>query len=88
MAVTTISSREFNQDTGKAKRAAQSGPVVITDRGRPSHVLLTIAEYEQISHPATSAADALALPKGVDVCEEFDSLIPRSRERPRVPDLS
>lgn len=88
MAITTISSREFNQDTGKAKRAARQGPVFITDRGRPSHVLLTIEEFQELSHSAISAADALAMPKGMDVCDEFDSLIPRSRELPQVPDLS
>jgi prevent-host-death family protein len=42
MPMTTLSSREFNQDTSKAKKAAKSGPVFITDRGRPAHVLLSI----------------------------------------------
>ena len=45
MAITKLSSREFNQDTSRAKRAAKRGPVFITDRGRPSHVLLTAEEY-------------------------------------------
>src|ERR1043166_3958182 len=45
MTTTTISSREFNQDAGGAKRAAVEGPVIITDRGRPSHVLLTYDAY-------------------------------------------
>jgi prevent-host-death family protein len=40
-----ISSRELNQDVGKAKRAAEQGPVVITDRGRPAYVLLSYADY-------------------------------------------
>jgi hypothetical protein len=31
MTVTTLSSREFNQHTGRAKNAAQNGPVFITD---------------------------------------------------------
>jgi hypothetical protein len=31
----------FNQDTSGAKKAAERGPVYITDRGRPAHVLLT-----------------------------------------------
>lgn len=38
---TTLSSREFNQDTSGAKKAANEGPVFITDRGRPAHVLLS-----------------------------------------------
>lgn len=49
MGITTISSREFNQDSGKAKRAAADGPVFITDRGTPSHVLLTIEEYRRLA---------------------------------------
>ena len=40
MTITTISSRDFNQDVSQAKRAAEAGPVVITDRGRPAFVLL------------------------------------------------
>ncbi|HEX4032186.1 MAG TPA: hypothetical protein VHX20_17615 [Terracidiphilus sp.] len=43
MAITTLSSREFNQDVSRAKRAAKKGPVFVTDRGRPSHVLLTVS---------------------------------------------
>lgn len=44
----TISSRDFNQDTAAAKRAAKEGPVFITDRGRPSHVLLSIEDYQRL----------------------------------------
>ncbi len=66
MATTTISSRDFNQDVSKAKRATEKGPVVITDRGRPAHVLLTYAEYARLTHSGMSLAEALAGP------EEFD----------------
>ena len=45
----TITSRAFNQDTSGAKRAAEAGPVVITDRGRPTHVLLSFADYERFA---------------------------------------
>lgn len=45
---TTMSSREFNQDAGRAKRAAKAGPVFITDRGKPQHVLLSIEEYQRL----------------------------------------
>ena len=31
VSITTISSREFNQDAGGAKKAADKGPVVITE---------------------------------------------------------
>lgn len=68
MPVTTLSSREFNQDSGKAKRAAKRGPVVITDRGRPSHVLLSIEEYQRITASKTdNIADALGMTEAADV---------------------
>ena len=44
----TFTSREFNQDTARAKRAAKNGPVFITDRGAPSHVLMSFEEYERM----------------------------------------
>ena len=37
---TILSSREFNPDVSRAKRAAEDGPVIITDRGQPAYVLL------------------------------------------------
>ena len=62
MPLITLSSREFNQDTGKAKKAAQRGPVFITDRGRPAHVLLSIEQYQSLTAPAASIIDLLAMP--------------------------
>ncbi|MFM1760100.1 MAG: hypothetical protein RLY75_1371, partial [Pseudomonadota bacterium] len=46
--ITTLSSREFNQDTGKAKKASETGPVFITDRGKPAHVLMTFSDYQRV----------------------------------------
>ncbi|MCK6451163.1 MAG: type II toxin-antitoxin system Phd/YefM family antitoxin [Alphaproteobacteria bacterium] len=60
MAVTTLTSREFNQDTSGAKKAARRGPVFITDRGRPAHVLLTIEDYQRLAGGSMSLAEALA----------------------------
>src|SRR5664279_6339271 len=57
----TISAREFNQDVGAAKRAAAEGPVIITDRGRPSHVLLTIDEYRRLTGRRVDLVDWLAM---------------------------
>lgn len=84
MPITTLSSREFNQDTGRAKKASAEGPVFITDRGRPSHVLLSIAEYERITGKRRSLVEALSMPGLAEI--EFDP--PRSRELPRGADLS
>ncbi|MFZ2651298.1 MAG: type II toxin-antitoxin system Phd/YefM family antitoxin [Burkholderiaceae bacterium] len=62
MTVTTLSSREFNQDTGKAKKAARRGPVFITDRGRPAHVLMSIEQYQSLAGSNSSIVDLLASP--------------------------
>ena len=61
--MTTMTSREFNQDAGRAKRAAQNGPVFITDRGRPAHVLLSIEEYQKLVPSWHNLAEALACPE-------------------------
>jgi prevent-host-death family protein len=63
MAITTLSSREFNQDASRAKKAASHGPVFITDRGRPAHVLLTIEEYQRLTGKQQSIVDLLAMPE-------------------------
>ena len=62
MTITTLSSRDFNQDTSRAKKAATAGPVFITDRGKPAHVLLSIEEYQRLTGGARKIADALAMP--------------------------
>lgn len=76
--MTQITSREFNQDTSGAKKAAEKGPVYITDRGRPAHVLLTFDAYEQLIG-RHRVLDLLAEPAGV---EDIDFSIPRSSARP------
>jgi PHD/YefM family antitoxin component YafN of YafNO toxin-antitoxin module len=84
MAITKLSSREFNQDTGKAKRAAKRGPVFITDRGRLSHVLLTVEEYQRLTKDQKSIVDLLAMPE----VAEIDFEPPRLDKLHDVPDLS
>jgi len=60
--ITNLSSREFNQDTSGAKKAASNGPVFITDRGRPAHVLLSIEEYQRLTGSLKSIVELLAMP--------------------------
>jgi len=55
----TYTSRDFNQDIAGAKRAASKGPVYITDRGRPAHVLLSVEDYERLKRAKTNLADLL-----------------------------
>ena len=84
MTITTLSSREFNQDTSRAKKAASAGPVFITDRGKPAHVLLSIEDYQRITGGHRKIADALAMPDVADIA--FDP--PRVNIDIRPADLS
>ena len=68
--ITTLSSREFNQDTSKAKKAAKHGPVFITDRGRPAHVLLSIEDYQRLLGPQKNLVELLGMAGTEDI--EFD----------------
>lgn len=60
-----LTSREFNRDVSHAKRAAQVEPVLITDRGQPTHVLLSIAEYRRLTGEGENILDLLAMPDAV-----------------------
>ncbi len=82
--MTTLTSREFNQDTGRAKKATKGGPVFITDRGRPAHVLLSIGDYSRLTGLTEKISDLLALPGTEDI--ELD--LPRRHETARGADLS
>lgn len=84
MPITTLSSREFNQDTSRAKKAATDGPVFITDRGKPAHVLLSIEEYQRITGGIRNIVNALAMPGIEDI--EFDP--PRANIGVRPADFS
>lgn len=83
MTITTLSSRQFNQDASKAKKAAITGPVFITDRGRPAHVLLTFEAYQKITGGHTKIADLLAMP-GID---EHALEIPQSHDIAQAAEL-
>lgn len=71
MTITTISSREFNQDTSGAKKAARQGPVFITDRGKPAHVLLSIGDYQKLTGLNADIVDLLVMPEAADI--EFET---------------
>lgn len=84
MTITTLSSRRFNQDAGGAKRAAEQGPVFITDRGQPAHVLLSIQDYRRLTGGRRKIAELLAMP-GV---EDIELEIPPMRDAAQPADLS
>lgn len=68
MSMHTMTSRQFNQDVSAAKKAALDGPVFVTDRGRPAHVLLSIEEYQRLSGATPSIVQLLSSPEvaGID----------------------
>lgn len=80
--MTTITSREFNRDVSAAKRAALEGPVMVTDHGETSHVLLSIADYRRLKRQAGTLADRLAGPPG---SEDVEIPIPPRRIEPERP---
>lgn len=61
-----VSSREFNQDVSSAKRFARAEPVFVTDRGKPTHVLLSIQAFRQLTGQSETMVDLLAMPEAVD----------------------
>jgi prevent-host-death family protein len=94
--ITIMTSREFNQDTAKAKRAARKGPVYITERGQMSHVLLSKEEYERLkaSEEASAPKDEKKFVSLADMLHHPESAhidfeIPRMGDDIglRVPDL-
>jgi prevent-host-death family protein len=62
-----ISSRQFNQNVGQAQRAAQNEPVFITNRGIPTYVLLTKADYDRLIQSQPNLAELLACNDDVDL---------------------
>lgn len=80
MTTTSLTSRELNHDVGRAKKAAEAGPVVITDRGRPSHVLMTYVEFERLTGKRRNLVDALSMPGLSDIDFDPPRLVIATRE--------
>lgn len=83
MKITTLTSRQFNQNASEAKKSADEGPVFITDRGRPAHVLLSIEAYRKLTGQTQNIADLLA---SDDDADDFE--FPRHPDLARAADLS
>ena len=77
-----MTSREFTQHARQAKRAAEQGPVFITDRGKPCHVLLSIKEYHNLIRQEENIAELLSMPGSEDIELE----IPGMSDLPRTAD--
>jgi prevent-host-death family protein len=79
--ITTMTSREFNQHTGRAKLAADKGPVFVTDRGKPAYVLLSHEDYERLTSKPMNILEALADPSA-DADFDYDFERARGSVRP------
>lgn len=82
METMTFSGRDFNRHSSEARRAANKGPVVITERGRPAH-LMSIELYRRLTGSQKNIADLLAMPADADF--EIPAL---SSERARAADFA
>ena len=69
-----LTSREFNQDVARAKRAANKGPVIITDRGRPAWVLMRHDTYQRLTGRGAGIRSLLAHPESEDIILELPRL--------------
>jgi PHD/YefM family antitoxin component YafN of YafNO toxin-antitoxin module len=76
MSLFTYSSREFTRDVSAAKRAAEKGPVFITDRGRPAYALLRIEDYYKLQgQPTESLLEVMnSVPGGEGIDFEVPNL--------------
>jgi prevent-host-death family protein len=78
-----MSSREFNQQVSRARRAALDGPVFITDRGVEAFVLLSIADFRVSTRRQQGLFDMIAMADadGMDFdLDEFEHARSRTGE--------
>ena len=75
MTITTVTRRELNQDVARAKKAVKTGPVFITDRGKPVHVLLSIEDFGRWAGEGRGLLEALSMAALADI----DMNPPRAR---------
>lgn len=71
------------RDLSSAKKASQNGPVCITDRGIPAHVLLTMQDYLNLKNSQTNIWQQLSV-RGI---EEIELDLPISQESVRAASL-
>lgn len=75
-----FSSREFNREPGRIKRAAQNGPVIITERGEPALAVISWAEYCALKRPSPSLLERISVPglSGIALETERAKTVPRA----------
>ncbi|MGD8177410.1 type II toxin-antitoxin system Phd/YefM family antitoxin [Marinimicrobium sp. ARAG 43.8] len=76
----TVSSRELNQALSRIKKSSLKTPIIITDRGRPSHVMMSYAEYQRLTGKKTSIVERLSLATSEEV--DFEPVTARLGLKP------
>ena len=80
-----MTSREFNQHTYRAQQEAEKSPVVITNRGRPAHVLLSYADYQKLTGGRRSALETLQSLNYPDTAADIELEVPPRSKAQRPP---
>lgn len=78
--MSVVSARTFNQSPSAIKAMTKDGPVFVTDRGKPSIVVLNVDDYERLTGGGT-VRDSLMM----DAEVAFEPVI--SRDLGRVAEL-
>jgi len=84
MQISTFTSREVNQDIARAKKLSKLGPVFITTRGKPAHVLMCIEDYRRLGGNRLTLIESLSMPGLADIAFEP----PKAKVQSSVPNLS
>lgn len=84
MATATLPSRKIEPNLTELLEESNEGPVFLHDEHRPSHVLMTIADYERIISGKLNIVEMLWMPGMPDI--DFDPV--RSTEPARPADFS
>lgn len=83
MPPTTFTSRDFNREPNRIKRAAKDGPVIITERSRPDLVVMSYERYATLTGQRPSFLDRIGMPGLSDI--DLDTALPN--DLPRAADF-
>ncbi|MEH3158282.1 MAG: type II toxin-antitoxin system prevent-host-death family antitoxin [Sphingomonas taxi] len=78
----TFTSKDFNREPGRIKRAAKQAPVIITERSRPDIVVMSYDLYASLTGTGGSFLDRIGMPDLSDI--ELDTSLPKVAPREAV----
>jgi prevent-host-death family protein len=70
--MTTVPATDFNRNPSHIKRLAADGPVVVTERDRPTLVVLTYEDYERITSAPSGLGTLLQMDEDIDFDFDFE----------------